>query len=243
MGKQTIVAIHQPNYFPWLGYAHKMMCSDIFVLLDTVQFPRRNYVNRTHLCVRDEAKWLTVPVRGDYLDKINRIEIVNDMPWQHKHLKTIEMNYKKSVFFSDIMPEIEHILTKKWILLADLNVEICHMYKKLLSIDTQLISASKMDMEASHSSTRLLVEITKKLSGSSYLAGVSGHNYMETDLFDASGIKVIWQDFVYPEYPQVRPGMVRNLSAIDAFFNCGIEGTKQLLEEMKSSHEEGNPCC
>jgi hypothetical protein len=31
------VAIHQPNYIPWLGFFHKMKNSDIFVLLDNVK--------------------------------------------------------------------------------------------------------------------------------------------------------------------------------------------------------------
>ena len=42
-----IVAIHQPHYLPWLGYLHRMAQVDLFILLDHVQFERRNYQNRT----------------------------------------------------------------------------------------------------------------------------------------------------------------------------------------------------
>jgi hypothetical protein len=31
-----VVAIHQPNYLPWLGCFYKMANCDIFVLLDDV---------------------------------------------------------------------------------------------------------------------------------------------------------------------------------------------------------------
>ena len=34
------MAMHQPNYVPWLGYFHKLARCDTFVHLDTVQFPR-----------------------------------------------------------------------------------------------------------------------------------------------------------------------------------------------------------
>ena len=57
-----IVAIHQPHFLPWLGYLHRMAQVDAFVLLDHVQFERRNYQNRTMIRMNDEARWLTVPV-------------------------------------------------------------------------------------------------------------------------------------------------------------------------------------
>ena len=57
-----IVAIHQPHFLPWLGYLHRMAQVDVFVLLDHVQFERRNYQNRTMIRMNGEARWLTVPV-------------------------------------------------------------------------------------------------------------------------------------------------------------------------------------
>jgi hypothetical protein len=29
-----IIAVHQPQYLPWIGYFHKMDKADVFVLLD-----------------------------------------------------------------------------------------------------------------------------------------------------------------------------------------------------------------
>ena len=36
-----IVGIHQPNFFPWLGFFDKMAHCDVFILLDNVQFIKR----------------------------------------------------------------------------------------------------------------------------------------------------------------------------------------------------------
>ena len=33
-----IIAVHQPQYLPWLGYFDKMARSDLFVFLDNVQY-------------------------------------------------------------------------------------------------------------------------------------------------------------------------------------------------------------
>ena len=36
-----IVAIHQPQYLPWLGYFDKMLKADVFCYLDTVQYKKK----------------------------------------------------------------------------------------------------------------------------------------------------------------------------------------------------------
>ncbi len=49
----AIVAIHQPNFFPWLGYFDKIARCDHFVLLDHVQFQKTGGVwsNRVRMMV------------------------------------------------------------------------------------------------------------------------------------------------------------------------------------------------
>ena len=36
------VAIHQPQYLPWLGYLDKIDRADLFVVLDCVQFTKHD---------------------------------------------------------------------------------------------------------------------------------------------------------------------------------------------------------
>src|SRR5436190_9888435 len=61
-GGPMLVAIHQPNYFPWLGYLDRMARADLFIVLDHVQFERRNYQNRAPILLEGVERWLTVPV-------------------------------------------------------------------------------------------------------------------------------------------------------------------------------------
>ena len=50
---RRVVAIHQPNFFPWLGFFDKILCSDVFIVLDHVQFPKSegNWSNRVRMAV------------------------------------------------------------------------------------------------------------------------------------------------------------------------------------------------
>ena|ERR1700733_7136326 len=58
----TTVAIHQPNYIPWLGYFFKIAHADKFVFLDMVVYPGGSLVNRNSIKTAHGPAWLTIPV-------------------------------------------------------------------------------------------------------------------------------------------------------------------------------------
>ena len=64
MPVKKVVAIHQPNFFPWLGFFNKVACSDVFILMDNVQFPKKggSWSNRVQLAINGQAAWVTMPV-------------------------------------------------------------------------------------------------------------------------------------------------------------------------------------
>ena len=57
-----IVAIHQPNYLPYLGFFDKMIKSDVFVIYDDAQFNKSDFQHRNRIRIYEGWKWLTVPV-------------------------------------------------------------------------------------------------------------------------------------------------------------------------------------
>ena len=59
-----VVAMHQPHYFPWLGYLDKMVKTDEFVVLDEVQFTDGSPMHRNRfLQINGDAKLLSVSVQ------------------------------------------------------------------------------------------------------------------------------------------------------------------------------------
>src|SRR5215212_9434208 len=57
------VAIMQPYFVPYAGYFRLFAASDLFVIYDCVQFPRRGWVHRNLLVdASGEARWLTLPI-------------------------------------------------------------------------------------------------------------------------------------------------------------------------------------
>lgn len=57
------IAIMQPYFIPYAGYFRLFQASDLFVIYDCVQFPRRGWVHRNRLIdARGINRWLTLPL-------------------------------------------------------------------------------------------------------------------------------------------------------------------------------------
>ena len=59
----TTIAVMQPYFVPHAGYFRLFAASDLFVVFDCVQFPRRGWVHRNRLPdAQGRARWLTLPL-------------------------------------------------------------------------------------------------------------------------------------------------------------------------------------
>lgn len=222
-----IVAIHQPNFLPWIGYFYKIHKADIFVLLDNVQFTKNSFQNRVKIKTSQGAQWLTLPVLHNFGQLTNEVRINNREGWKKKHLKTFELNYKKSPYFEVIYNMLKDIYLKKdWILMADFNKELINAICNFMEIKTKIVEASSLDV--SGSSTDLLIDIIKKVGGTIYLSGRGGMKYQDEEKFKDNRIELIYTDFKHPIYPQLWGEFIEGLSIVDLLFNCG-EGSINYL--------------
>ena len=181
--KRKAISIHQPAYLPWLGYFHKIMLSDVFVYLDTVQYEKNSFINRNKIKGAKDSIWLTVPVKlkGHTQTTIKAVEIDNTQKWKQKHLKSIKINYSKAPFFKKYFPEIEALVNKKWDRLTDLTRDMLVFFLGILNIDTEIINSEDLLLETKKAN--LVLEICKKLNADIYISGVLGKNYLDDNHF------------------------------------------------------------
>lgn len=218
-----IVAIHQPNYLPYLGFFDKMKESDIFVIYDDAQFNKREFQHRNKIRIYGGWEWLTVPVIKKEIP-IKEIEIVNEIQknkphWSKIHFREIHANYAKTEYFGIYEEELRGIYEKKYERLVDLNMDLIKFLMKAFDINVKTVYASKFEFKTKSSKKNL--DIVKSEGGDVYLSGPAGQNYLDVSLFEKDGIKVVFQDFKHPVYKQRYEGFVPNMSAIDALFNIG----------------------
>ncbi|MDZ7690386.1 MAG: WbqC family protein [Balneolaceae bacterium] len=168
-----IVAIHQPNYIPWLGYFHKMRESDIFVLLDAVQYPRgQSYANRNKVKTHNGTTWLTIPISTPSGEKgkvpYTEVEFASTK-WKRKHLRTLQMNYKKAGYYDEIYPFMEEKI-EKHIDFVELNIDLITTIAEYLAIDTRLVRLSNLPDDFGDK-TELIIDICNRLESDIYLSG------------------------------------------------------------------------
>jgi hypothetical protein len=230
-----IAAIHQPSFFPWLGFFNKIVRSDVFVVLDNVQFPKTGgyWANRVKFVISGKGEWITMPINRNYsgTKNINEIEIDNTRNWNEKALKSIEVNYKKAPYFDEMFPIAKKLLSEPGNNLLEFNLLIINTICGLLGIDTSHFRIASQ-IETDGAATDLLISIVKQTGCNVYMCGGGATKYQEDEKFSVNGIKLIYQNFKHPVYTQFNTNeFIPGLSVIDALMNCGVEETKKLINQ------------
>src|SRR2546429_6164459 len=214
------VSIHQPHFLPWLGYFNKVLKSDIFVWLNTVQYRERYYQNRCKIKNQDSWMWLTLPVHADRNTLIDEVRIA-EVGWQTRIKTSLQRNYARSPFFAACSGALFDAMDRSSDSLDGVNYGLFVTLMQMLdSRGVRIVRADELPIE-SHDPTGRLVETCQALGGRTYLAGRGGHNYMDVLQFERAGIRVVWQDFDFNSvsYPQPDGKFVPGLSIVDCLFN------------------------
>lgn len=229
-----IVAIHQPNFLPWLGYFNKLLRSDVFVLFDDVTFPRaKTVMNRVLIKTRQGPTWVTVPVtnRGDQ-PLIRDVRIAGDPAWRRKILRTIEVNYAGAPYTKQLLPAVREIVESASDELWRLNQSLIVWSAEQLGARTELVLSSALCADAPYLPTGEKIQHLLKATGATtYLSGetAGSKRYIDEAWFEREGIELVWQQFRHPRYPQLHGDFAEFLSILDLLFNCGPQARSIVL--------------
>ena len=236
MSGNKIVTIHQPNFFPWLGFFRKLAISDVFVFLDAVPFPRTDrgtWINRVMLIQGGTAKWFTCPIirgHGIQMD-INQIEIDPSQNWRRRLVKTLEVNYSRAPYYKMVMPMLIGLINHPEPLLATYNELCVRQIARELGLSCQFERQSALaDPVRNLKGSERLARICQQLGGKVYLAGDGADGYEEIAVYQRLCIELRKSGFVPRSYSQVgQADFVPRLSVVDALLNLGFENTAELL--------------
>jgi hypothetical protein len=217
-----IVATHQPYFIPYPGFFCKARQSDIFVILDSVQFPQgTTWTSRNRLKNDQGTLWLTVPVwkKGLGLQPICDVRICHAFGWVAKHLASLKSAYARAPYLADHLPFIEDTYQARFEKLIDLNMSFIHYLFRQLHIDTEIKLLSELGIRTT--GNQLLVDICHQLRASVYLAQPAAAKYLDGGLFQKEGRQIKFIKPPAPVYPQLWGPFIANLSVLDMLFNCG----------------------
>jgi hypothetical protein len=232
------VACHQPYYFPWLGYFHKMGVVDTFVVMDDVQFSRGEHFNRTRVLANGQPKWLTIPVSGGQHTAMNETMVtLGGGNWQNTHIRTVRMNYSRVPHGREVVSLVEHAIGSMWMLkgprtaLSDLLTPLLIEHARVLGIDTAVVKATALGYEPALK-TRRILNMCKTLGADTYVAGSGGsRNYLDVKMLNNAGIAVEWQSFKFEPYEQSGNAgkFIPGLSFLDILANLGWDSATEYM--------------
>ncbi|WP_157224579.1 WbqC family protein [Natronococcus occultus] len=219
------VAIHQPNYLPWLGYFEKIRRSDVFVLLDDAEYSSDSWINRNRIKTPHGWTWLTVPVRGSSRP-IEDVEIVDD-GWRETHRKSLQASYGGAAHYDEFGAFFAATYARSWESLCELNVHLVRQLADRLELDCEFVRASTLEVDATGSER--IVRLCEALAADRYYSGEGARSYNDPELFEDAGIVLEYQSFDPPRYDQRFGEFLPNLSVVDPLLNVGAERTRELL--------------
>lgn len=226
-----IATISQPRYLPYLGYFHRIACSDVFIVLDTVQFKPREWDRRNRVRAGQNLRWvwLTVPVKRIPRDTvIGEVRIDNSQNWQEKHLRTLKSSYGKAPYFDLYIPGLEQFYKTRYELIRDLNLAMTRFFCGCLGILPEIVLAS--NLRPAGRSSELLISLCRSVGADTYWSGAEGRAYIAAEKFAQANISLMFQDYRHPVYEQLHgKPFLPYMGIVDLLFNCGPGSMDVLL--------------
>lgn len=162
-------------HFPYMGFFQKMKLSNLFILLDDVQFSKNDkysFYNRNKFKNKSGVEeWFTVPVEKRANKKlIKDVLISEDFGWRKKLAKQMKQNFGNE--FLDIYDGEK---------IVDVNVKSIKYCMDKLNIDTKIIRSS--DLNVGGVKSERLYNLCKNVGANEYISGPFGKYYLDKDLF------------------------------------------------------------
>ena len=234
-----ILSAHQPAYLPWLGYFHKIAISDVFVIVDDVQFEKDSFTNRNFIKTQKGTVCLTVPVstKGHMEGSIMNTEISNEKPWARKHWKSILQSYSKAPYFKKYSDFFEDLYTKEWKMLVDFLDSMLDFFLKEIGIKTPIFKKSSLDINGYKQ--EMVLNLSKHFKADIFLFGKLGKDYASEEFFAANGVKAVFQEYKHPVYKQLGDKFMPNMSIMDLLLNAGSDRSLDIIMKDNISKERG----
>ena len=183
----VIVSIMQPYFFPYRGYFRLIEESDIFVIYDCVQFPRRGWVHRntpTH-----GGPWLTVP-----LSKCDLDTRIKDVLLSEDYEESMSNRINK---FPQIVKSLEEniplrgaLLHRKDRNLLSLLVDTLQLSCDFLGINFDYCFSSQLGINDEIKGENRIISISKEMGATEYINAPSGKSLYSDENFNKEGIKL-----------------------------------------------------
>lgn len=233
------LGIMQPYFFPYIGYISLIKHTDMFILLDTVQFIRHGWIERNRILnPNGEWQYISVPlIKYHQKDQIQNIFINNDLKWKEKIIAQLGY-YKKASYYDKVMDILNHVFTDKYEDIVTLNKACLEKVCEYLHIPCEIKVFSKMNLniEDVKEPDEWALNICKAIPlVTEYWNPPGGMSFFDQTKYEKENIILKFQQVNLNSYPQRRgiPEFVAGLSILDVIMFNSIEEIHHMLDDYE----------
>lgn len=193
-----IVTIHQPHFLPWIPYINKLVNSDLFIVLDDVDYRKNYFQNRTRIVDSFCRKnWLTIPVKHVHLGTpISQVQIATSSLALRTSINRLIESYHTQ-HEDKFLRAVISILEKPPDRLIDINMLLLELVLQELHFTNLEIKPISAIVGKMPRNKRILTAL-KEVQATEVIIGMGGmRNANNLSEWENEGIKLNFQ------YPQV----------------------------------------
>lgn len=191
-----VCAIHQPNFLPRLSTLAKLFAADRWIVLDDVQFARRDYQHRSRLAALDDPsrqQWLTLPTHlpNGRPTLINQALLVEPRRSRRTVSLLIRQYYGRGRYWPAVSEVLDAVLDRfeNTDRVADLARTSTLALLTALGWNGEVWESSAIPTRQGRSER--LADLAVATGSTHYLCGTGGLRYLDHQPFAAHGIHVV----------------------------------------------------
>lgn len=230
------LAIMQPYFMPYLAYWQLIHAVDVFVVYDDVNYIKGGWINRNYILGHGSRQLFTINIEGASQNK--KIRDLRLFQVQNKLCRTLQQNYGKAPYFGEVYPVLEAVLNFEEANLTNYLVQGLKVISGKLGIKPIWLLSSDLSIGEPARGQMRILEICKKLGGTTYVNLPGGKGLYEVEEFYAEGLNLVFLYSEPPSYEQFSAHFQPNLSIIDLLMFNGWEGTRELLACFRLEEKE-----
>lgn len=188
----TAVAIMQPYFLPYAGYFRLIAQSDVFVVYDCVQFPRRGWLHRNKLLdAQGQEQWLTLPLVPAPQDVL-----IRDLAFPQDAAAAIAERLRpfplaaRDGAHKPLLDQVRAPAGRPVDYITGLMETACG----LLELPWNVVRSSSLDIPADLRGQDRILEIARRLGATRYVNAPGGVDLYDAATFAKSGIELAFLD-------------------------------------------------
>ena len=226
------VAIMQPYFLPYAGYFRLFAASDLFVIYDCVQFPRRGWVHRNRLNdARGLERWLTLP-----LEKAPRTILIRDLRFPFDAAELLAHRLRPFHLVAenrDVQQILAAVRDARGSPLDYLERLLEHVVT-YLGLPWTVIRSSALGVPAAIRGQHRILEIARRLGATRYVNAPGGGSLYDFKAFADAGIELRFLDQYRGPSSSILARMIQQPR--DDLARDIRESTQYVAEEVSGTH-------